>query len=327
MHVPVLQKEVLQYLDPKSNENFIDCTTGEGGHTAVILERNKPRGKVLGIELDPELYQKIKSRLAEIRSPKSEIRKRLILVQDSYSNLSEIVRKAKVRPISGILLDLGISSWHLQESKRGFSFQKNEELDMRYNPENPLTAEKILSFWSKHDIERILKEYGEERYAQIIAEKIVEQRKIKSIKRTFELVEIIESSVPTRYQRGRIHCATRTFQALRIAVNGELNNLKNVLPQTLEILKGGGRLVIISFHSLEDRIVKNFFKDEAKPHNKEYSYYGAKEGLPAPYFRRRRIVSGPRIKILTKKPIRPSQKEIKQNPRSRSAKLRAAIKL
>ena len=321
MHIPVLQKEVIEYLDPKPNENFIDCTTGEGGHTLAILEKNGPAGKVLGIETDPELYKKLSSLKG----------RRLKLVQDSYVNLKEIIKKTKIRPLSGILFDLGLSSWHLEESGRGFSFKKNEPLDMRYNPEtraqnyfvlgrahkicapNPLTAEKIINFWSRQDIEKILREYGEEKYASLIAEEIIKERSIRPIKKTFQLVWIIQRAVPKRYLRGRIHFATRTFQALRIAVNGELNNLERALPQALEALKKGGRLIIISFHSLEDRIVKNFFREKAES-KKGFSSEGlAKERLPL-------------IKILTKKPVTSSFKETKSNPRSRSAKLRAAIK-
>ena len=171
---------------------------------------------------------------------------------------------------------------------------------MRYNPENPLTAEKILNYWSGQDIEKILKDYGEERFAGAIAKGILNLRAIKTIETTAQLVEIIQKATPQWYQRKRAHPATKTFQALRIAVNDELNNLKKVLPQTLEILKRGGRLVIISFHSLEDRIVKNFLKEKGQ------------EGI---------------IKILTKKPITPSLGEIRANPRSRSAKLRAAVKI
>jgi 16S rRNA (cytosine1402-N4)-methyltransferase len=290
MHIPVLQKEVIQYLNPKPNENFIDCTIGEGGHAAAILERNGPKGKVLGIELDPELYKRLKA---------AEIKNRLILVNDSYVNLKEIVEREKFRSVSGILFDLGMSSWHLEESGRGFSFLKDEPLDMRYNPESSLTAEKILNYWSVQEIEKILKEYGEERFAKKIAQKIIELRKIKPIETTFQLVEIVKSATPHWYHRKKIHPATRTFQALRITVNDELNNLRKTLPQTIEILKPGGRLVVISFHSLEDRIIKNFLKEKAK------------ENI---------------LKILTKKPIKPSLKEIKINPRSRSAKLRACQK-
>ena len=318
MHIPVLQKEVLECLNPKPNENFIDCTFGEGGHTSAILEKNGPKGKVLGIEADSELHKKLST-------PRKKER-RLKLVQDSYVNLKEIVKKAKIRPISGILLDLGMSSWHLSESERGFTFKRNQALDMRYNLEDSLTAEKILNFWSKQSIEEIIREYGEERYARIIAERIVEQRKIRPIKTTFQLVEIIKEAVHRRYLRERIHFATRTFQALRITVNDELNNLEKVLPQASEILKKNGRLVIISFHSLEDRIVKNFFRDQASSLKfYETKLRKAKEGLPAPHLGKA-CSSGPRIKILTKKPIRPTPKEIQKNPRSRSAKLRAAIK-
>ena len=293
-HIPVLPKEVIEYLDPKPNENFIDCTIGEGGHTTAILERNKPKGKVLGIEIDPELYQKLKSRMAEIRNSKLETRNRLILVNDSYVNLAETVRKQRFKPVSGILFDLGFSSWHLEESGRGFSFEKNEPLDMRYNPENPLTAEKIVNNWPEREVEKILREYGEERFTKRIAREIIQERKIKPIKTTFQLVETIKKSTPIWYHHRRIHPATRTFQALRIAVNDELKNLENALPQALEILEKDGRLAAISFHSLEDRIVKNFFREN--------------------------------LKILTKKPIRPSLAEIKLNPRSRPAKLRVGQK-
>ncbi len=285
MHIPVLQKEVLQYLDPKPNENFIDATIGSGGHALAILKRVGPRGRVLGIDWDPQVITNF-----ELRTSNFELQKRLILVCDNFVNLKEIIKKTKFDKVNGILFDLGMSSWHLEESGRGFSFQKKEPLDMRYNLQNPLTAERIINFWSKLEIEKILREYGEEKRAKRIAEKIIETRKVTPIKNTFQLRKIINQvKVQPR----------RTFQALRIAVNDELNNLKKALPQALEILKPGGRLVVISFHSLEDRIVKNFLKDQAK------------EGL---------------FRILTKKPVRPSLIEIKINPRSRSAKLRAALK-
>jgi len=290
MHIPVLQKEVIQYLDPKPNQNFIDCTIGEGGHSLAITERISPNGRVLGIDWSPELIQELK------------IKNNLVLVCDNFVNLRSVVEKYKFKPIHGILFDLGMSSWHLEESGKGFSFQREEPLDMRYNLQNQLTAEKILNYWSKFEIEKILKEYGEEKFARQIAKVIIEERKIKPIKNTLQIVEIIKKAVPKRYLDQKIHFATRTFQALRITVNDELNNLKKALPQALEILEPKGRLVVISFHSLEDRIVKNFFKQQTM------------EGLP-------------KIKILTKKPIRPSIEEIKINPRSRSAKLRAAQKL
>ena len=291
VHVPVLKNEVLKYLNPKPNENFIDCTFGEGGHSIEILKRINPEGKILGIEVDPQLYEKVRLNFKE---------KRLILVNDSYSNLKEIVKEKEFGLINGILFDLGISKWHLEESKRGFSFKKDEVLDMRYDLNLKFTAQNIANEWPQIEIESILKEYGEERFAKKIAKEIVKARKLRKIKTTFQLVEIIKRATPSWCHHKKIHFATRTFQALRIAVNQELENLKSVLPQALEILEKGGRLVVISFHSLEDGIVKNFLKENSK------------KG---------------RLKILTKKPQRPSVKEIKKNPQSRSAKLRAAIKI
>lgn len=269
-HIPVLQKEVIEYLDPKHNENFIDCTVGEGGHSTAILERTAPRGKVLGID----------------RQLRLQLKERLILAEDNFANLKDIVEKNKFKRVSGILFDLGISSWHLEESGRGFSFKKKEPLDMRYDAAERLTAEKIINYWSKTEIERIFREYGEERKAGRLAELIVAARKIKPIENTLQLKTVIEKAGANLAQ---------TFQALRIAVNDELDNLKKALPQAVEILEPGGRLAVISFHSLEDRIVKNFFKN-------------------------------PSFAILTKKPIRPSREELRDNPRSRSAMLRAIQK-
>ena len=294
VHIPVLQKEVLEYLDPKPNENFIDATIGNAGHTLTILERNIPAGKVLGIDADPEIIKNTKYSIQN-----TVYKNRVILVCDNFANLKEIVKQEKFKSVQGILFDLGMSSWHLEESGRGFSFLKNESLDMRYNPRNPLTAARIVNYYSSQEIEKILKDYGEERFAKKIAQKIIEIRKIKPIETTSQLAEIVKSATPHWYHRKKIHPATRTFQAIRIAVNDELNNLERALPQTLEILKPGGRLAVISFHSLEDRIIKNFLKEKAK------------ENI---------------LKILTKKPIKPSLGEIKINPRSRSAKLRAAQK-
>jgi len=295
MHIPVLQKEVLQYLDPGPNENFIDCTINGGGHALAILERTEPKGKLLGIEWDEEIVRQLK-----LKARDAKLKNRLILVNDNFANLGEIVKSQRFRAVKGILFDLGMSSWHLEESDRGFSFLKKEPLDMRYDSRNPLTAEKIINYWSAPEIEKILRDYGEEAFARPIAKNIVEFRKIKTITNTSQLVEIIKNSLPKRFQQKKTHPATRTFQALRIAVNDELNNLENVLPQALEALEPEGRMVIISFHSLEDRMVKNFFRDKAK------------ENL---------------IKKVTKKPVIPSRKEIIINPRSRSAKLRLGQKL
>lgn len=321
-HIPVLLKETLEYLDPKPGENFVDCTLGGAGHALAILEKNKPDGKVLGIDLDLENIKEIELRIKPARnashsdaSGNQELENRLILVQDSFVNLKSIVEEYNFKPINGILFDLGMSSWHLDESGRGFSFRKDEPLIMSYAhneksksknqkskiqiKNQKLTAEEIINKWPQEELEKIFREYGEERFARRIAGRICEERKKESIKTTFQLVEIVRRSFPRKYKFGKIHCATRIFQALRIAVNGELENLKKVLPQAIEVLEPKGRIVVISFHSLEDRIVKNFFREEEK-----------KE----------------KIKIITKKPIKTNWQEIKKNKRARSSKLRATEK-
>jgi len=310
-HIPVLKNEVLKYLDPKPGQNFIDATISGAGHAVAILEKNKPDGKVLGIEIDPEIYDDTKSRTEKF------LENRLILINDSYANLKEIIKKNKLGTINGILFDLGMSSWHIEESKKGFSFLKDETLDMRYSAKisnfsafaeategkqflisNDLTAEEIINSYPEQELEKILREYGEEKFASKIAKEIIKIRKIKPIKTTFQLAEVIKKAVPIFYKKEKINPATRTFQALRIAVNSELDNLRNVLPQAADILEKGAKIVVISFHSLEDRIVKNFFKEQFL-----------------------------KLKTLTKKPITADYKEIKNNIRARSAKLRAAEKI
>lgn len=282
IHKSVLPKEVLEYLDPKPNENFIDCTFGQGGHTKMILKKTEPQGKVLAIDLEKKQIED----------------DRIIFVNDNFVNLENIVKENNFENVSGILLDLGFSSEQLEG--RGLSFLKDEELDMRFG-EGEITAKEIVNTWPEEKIRKILEEYGEEKFANKIAKKIIQERAKNKIQTTFELVEVIERAIPSfaKTSQGK-HCATRTFQALRIAVNSELESLEKVLPQAISILNAGGRLAIISFHSLEDRIVKNFFKDQENQN---------------------------KIKILTKKPIEAQDQEILENPRSRSAKLRVAIKI
>ncbi len=270
MHIPVLQKEVLEILNPRPNQNFIDATAGFGGHSKDILKRTAPDGKVLAIEKDLEVCSQI------------ELQDRLILINDSYVNLKEIVGKNDFHPVSGILFDLGMSSYHIDESGRGFTFLKDEPLDMRFSLDSYLTAEHIVNNYKEEDIVEILKEYGEERLARVIAKRIIKERPIKT---TFELKRLIPRSTKPQ----------RTFQALRIAVNDELNNLQKALEQALDVLESKGRIAVISFHSLEDRIVKNFFKNN-------------------------------NLEIITKKPIGPQEQEIRDNYRSHSAKLRGAAK-
>jgi 16S rRNA (cytosine1402-N4)-methyltransferase len=289
MHISVLLKETIEGLCPGKNENFIDCTLNGGGHTKEILKHNGPKGKVLGIEWDKEIFENIKKENID----------RLIPVNDSYTNLKTIAQNNDFHNISGILFDLGMSSYQIDEEKKGFSFKKDEPLIMAYGEEDQ-SAEKIINEYPESELERIIREYGEEKFSKKIAKKIIEERKNKRIKTTFQLTEIIKKAIPKTYQYTKIHFATRTFQAVRIETNQELENIKKTLPEAIELLAPGGRIVIISFHSLEDRIVKNYFKDQEQ----------------------KKI-----IKISTEKPIAPTEEEIKINPRARSAKLRIAIKL
>lgn len=287
MHIPVLLKETIEYLNIKPEGNYIDCTLNGGGHTREILKRTK--GKVLGIEIDKDIFEKINKENID----------GLIPVNDSYVNLREIIEEKGFNNVSGILFDLGMSSWHIDESEKGFSFQKDQPLIMNYG-KGELTAEEIVNDFSEREIETIIREYGEENFSKRIAKEIVEQRKRGRIKTTTQLVETIKSAVPGWYIHSKPHFATRTFQALRIRVNQELDNVSLALPQALEVLEKGGMLVAISFHSLEDRIVKEFLKEKERTNE---------------------------LKILTKKPIVPGDEEIRSNPRARSSKLRAAIKL
>jgi len=301
-HVPVLLREVLEYFGPQRGDNFIDATIGFGGHSSEILKRILPGGRVLGIDLNKETLKILEK----------EKRPGLFLRQGNYADLKKIAEDENFSPIKGILFDLGVSSWALEKSGKGFSFQKDEPLDMRVEESNQLTAAEIVNSWPEEKLLRIFWDYGEERYSRRIVKNIIRARAIRPLQTTEELVDVIRRATPAPYRRtcppslrsgagrrGRIHFATKVFQALRIAVNGELDNLKNALPQALEILEKQGRLAVISFHSLEDRIVKNFFREKAKENY---------------------------LKILTKKPIGPSLAEIKINPRSRSAKLRVAKK-
>lgn len=295
IHKTVMLKEVIEYLDPKQGQMFVDGTANGGGHTFALAEKVVPDGKVIAIEWDKDIFDNLKNKVEG-----SEFKNNISVANDNYANLKDIISQNGVNNIDGIVLDLGFSSLHLESSGRGFSFQKDEPLDMRYNQGQELTAYEMVNGWPEEDIARILRDYGEERFSYKIAKTIYDQRKRGKISTTNDLVKVIERAVPAFYRRGKIHCATRTFQALRIAVNGELDNVESVLPQIVETLKSGGKVAIISFHSLEDRIVKNFFKDNAK------------EG---------------KLKIITKKPIVASDEEMKENPRSRSAKLRVAEKI
>jgi len=296
LHIPVLLQEVIEYLNPQPDENFVDGTLGAAGHALAILKKTSPAGQLIGFDWDGESLERTKK---DVLEKHKDLAQRIVFVNDSYSNLKENIQKQAVEPVNGILIDLGLSSDQLEESGRGFSFKKEEILDMRYSLKNDLTAGNIVNNWDGREIERIIREFGEERWARKISEKIISQRKIKSILTTQELLAVIALAIPKKFQYARIHFATRTFQALRIAVNNELGNLEKFLPDAFAVLASGGRLAVISFHSLEDRIVKNFFRNLAK---NDQAY------------------------ILTKKPVVACEEEIINNPRCRSAKLRVLKK-
>lgn len=288
-HQPVLLKEVIQYLQPQSNQNFIDCTINGGGHSFAILEKIAPAGKILGLDIDQSMIDALKKKIAGAFP-----QERLIAAQANYKDLKRMMEKYQFGPVQGILLDLGFSAAQLSPL-RGFSFQQEGTLDMRYDQTQQLTAAEIINSWPKEKLIQIFRQYGEEKMAERIAQKIIAMRRQQRILTTLQLSNLILDVSGRRH--AKIHPATKIFQALRIAVNQELENLEAVLPQAVEILARGGRLAVISFHSLEDRIVKQFFKKET------------------------------RLRIITKKPIRPAIDEIEDNPRSRSAKMRVAEKL
>jgi 16S rRNA (cytosine1402-N4)-methyltransferase len=306
-HAPVLLRETLDLLQPRPGGTYVDGTLGGGGHAEAILEQSSPGGRLLGLDLDPEALERATERLRRFDD-------RVTIVHESFANIERAVRWYGFAPADGIVLDLGLSSFQLAHAKRGFGFRTVAPLDMRFNPlQATPTARDLVNKLDLCEIANVLRRFGEEPMAKVIAKAIVRQRERKPIETTTELAEIVERAVGRR--RGKIHPATRTFQALRIAVNRELEALESALPGAIEVLSTGGRFVVISFHSLEDRIVKRFFVDQA-------ATCVCPPGLPV-------CVCGkkPTVKILTRHGIRPTPEEVARNPRSRSAILRAVEKL
>ena len=307
-HKPVLADEVVQSLDPRPGRNYIDCTVGGGGHAEKILAATEPDGKLLGLDWDGEAVNRAGERLARYG-------RRAMLVQSSYTKIKEVVYDKKFNSFHGILLDLGLSSDQLQNSGRGFSFQVNEPLDMRFAPgENDLTAGQILNEWPESEIEIILRENANERNARKIARAIVEQRKTKKFASTLDLTQLVMNVAPPRFGRARINPATKTFQALRMAVNDEIGNIQKFLSAVMEIMPSGCRLSVITFHSIEDRVVKDFFK------------LNSRDCLCPPEIPVCRCGHKAQLKLITHKPITPSEKEVQENFRARSAKLRVVEK-
>ena len=299
-HTPVLVEETIRTLAVQPGGRYIDCTLGGGGHAAAILDRSSPGGQLLGIDADPEAVKTARARLEAYSGS-------TLLTNDNFVNLRAICYKHDFLPVHGIVLDLGLSSLQLNGNGRGFSFQHDAPLDMRLSPNQELTAADIVNTYSETELARLIKTYGEESYNRRIARRIVRDRPIKT---TLQLAQMIEQVIGGR--RSRIHPATKTFQALRISVNQELEHLETALKQSVDLLGFEGRLVVISYHSLEDRVVKQFMQREARncicPPSTPTCVCGHTASLS----------------LINKRVITPSPAEVQINPRSRSAKLRAA---
>ena len=301
-HQPVLYKEIIHALQPHAGGRYVDGTLGAGGHARGIMEASAPDGQLLGLDVDPQA-------LAIARRLLAPYEHRIHLVQASYTSLSAQLTQLAWEAVDGIVLDLGASSMQFDTAERGFSFLQDAPLDMRFGPHALQTAADLVNRYSERELADLIYQYGEERDSRKIARAIVKARPIHT---TRELVAAIEAVSPRRGDR--VHPATRTFQALRIAVNEELDSIETVLPQAVDALKPGGRLAVISFHSLEDRIVKDFFREQSKDRvNPPYEQIYEEERKAA-------------LKEVNRKPIVPSDEEIKSNPRARSAKLRIAEK-
>lgn len=290
IHISVLRDEVLEWLQPKSGGLYVDGTLGLGGHTQALLDRTAPTGRVIGFEWDEDAAAKAGERL-------SGYSERLQIVRASYASLLPELEKLGIGCIDGLLVDLGVSSMQLDQAERGFSFRTDNPLDMRMDRRNPVTAAQLIAQLSEEQLADIFYHYGEERQARRIARFLVEARIEEPVTTTGRLAAIVAAAVPKKYHPPKVHVATKVFQALRIAVNGELDNLTKLLTVAPEVLAKGARIGIITFHSLEDRMVKQAFQQN------------------------------PAYEVLTKRPLGPSSSEIQQNPRARSAKLRVAARV
>ncbi len=307
-HRSVLPREVLSLLDPRPGEDFLDGTVGGGGHARLILESIAPGGRLIGLDRDPEAIQKA----AEVLAPFGG---RVILRQGNFSEVQRHLQEEGIEKVDGLLLDLGVSSYQLDSPERGFSFRTDGPLDMRMDRQSGLSAADVVNSFEMEDLARIFREYGEERWARRIARSIVRERQIQPFESTGQLAELVRETVPGGKVPTRIHPATRVFQALRIFVNGELDHLSLGLDQGMDLLRPGGRMAVISFHSLEDRIVKHFFRREAR------------SCICPPRIPVCSCGHTARVELLTRRGIRSSPEETAENPRARSAVLRGIRRL
>jgi 16S rRNA (cytosine1402-N4)-methyltransferase len=303
-HVPVLLSESIAGLAPLSGADCIDGTLGGGGHAAALLSATAPSGRLLGLDADPEALKRARARLARFGE-------RAVLVQANFRDVATVAALHGFAQVRAILLDVGISWYQVARAERGFSFQASGPLDMRMNPESSLTAGQIVNEWTADELAEILYRYGEETHSRRLARAIVAARPLST---TAELAEVISRTMPRR-ARQRVHPATRVFQAIRIAVNDELGALEAALPQLAGLLEPGGRFAVITFHSLEDRIVKKFLQRESR------------DCICPPSFPVCRCEHHASLRAITGRPVCPSDAEIRANPRSRSAKLRIAERL
>ena len=306
-HASVLLDESIEALNIRPEGIYLDGTLGGAGHSLEIVKR-LTTGRLIGVDRDPAALEAAKQRLAEYMD-------RVTLVHSNFRDLDAILDDLRIEAVDGMLFDLGVSSPQLDDGSRGFSYMTDAPLDMRMDPGDSLTAREIVNTWPREELRRILFEYGEERYAPLIAAAIVRRREQEPIETTLELVDAIRSAMPPQALREKQHPAKRSFQAIRIAVNDELSSVSDAMRCAIARLKPGGRLAVITFHSLEDRIVKNAMQAAARgctcPPEFPVCVCGKK----------------PQIKIITKKPILPDERKLEENPRARSAKLRAAEKL
>lgn len=301
-HYTVMKNEAVDALECSSGKIYVDCTLGGGGHSELILQKISPDGKLIAFDIDQDAIDAASERLKDYKN--------LTIVKSSYTNIKQVLKSLGIDKITGgVLFDLGASYHQLTKQERGFSFAKEAPLDMRFNREGDLTAFDVVNNYSEEDLVRIFSEYGEEHFSKRIAKEIVSKRKIKKIETTTELANLIVNCTP--HVKSKVHPATRVFQAIRIEVNHELQNVKQTLSDILDILEFGAIISVISFHSLEDRIVKQLFK-----------YYSTRCHCD-----KTQAVCNcppPVLELINKKPITASEEEIKQNPPSRSAKLRVA---
>ena len=306
-HVSVLLNECLEGLNIKENGIYVDGTLGGAGHSSEILKRLSNEGRLIGIDQDTDALKAAKERLKDYSN--------VTFVHSNFSNIENVLDNLNIDGVDGILMDLGVSSYQLDEGERGFSYMKDAPLDMRMNRENDFSAYNVVNEYSEEDLYRIIRDYGEEKFAKRIASFIVENRQEKNIETTLELVEIIKNAIPAKARREGPHPAKRTFQAIRIEVNSELSILNKTIEDGVEKLNKGGRMAIITFHSLEDRIVKNKFRDLAVSCRCPKEFPVCVCGEKA------------KVKIISRKAIEPTKEEVEVNPRSRSAKLRVIEKL